>query len=387
MRYWIILLLGVGALVSCKKPYAPSVISSPQSFLVVEGTINTNDTTTIKLSRTVRLDTNNTVKPVTHANLVIECDNGTKYGLTESANGNYKLPPADMDNSRKYRLRITMADNTEYLSDFEQAKNTPPVDSVNFKIGSNKLLLYVSSHDPANNTHYYRFDYAETWRFHVAYYSGWELKNKEIIFRPPEDTRFFCFANAHSTSIVLGSTAKLTQDVLYEQPVTEIASSSEKLGVRYSIIVHEYSLSAKEYTFWANLKKNTEQLGSIFDAEPTELEGNVHSLTKPTETVIGYVGAGKVSSKRIFIGREQLPAEWQVQEPFDCYPLDSLWYDNPHTRKNQVQEEIINTGYYIPVAPFFKGGIAPVGYVATPQVPCVDCTTRGYLKQPDFWQP
>jgi hypothetical protein len=145
-------------------------------------------------------------------------------------------------------------------------------------------------------------------------------------------------------------------------------------------------LSAKEYTFWANLKKNTEQLGSIFDAEPTEIEGNVHNLAKPSEIVIGYVGAGKMSSKRIFIGREQLPANWQTVSPDDCYPLDSLWYKNPYTGKNQVQDEIIKSGYNIPVAPFFKGGIQPAGYSATPQVSCVDCTTRGYLKQPDFWQ-
>jgi hypothetical protein len=372
---------------SCKKPFEPSVIFSPGSYLVVEGTINTNDTTTIKLSRTVRLDTSKTANPVTNASLVIECDNGTNYALTESGNGVYKLSPAAMDNSRKYRLRITMADKSEYLSDYEQAKNTPPIDSVNFKVTSNQLQLFVSSHDPANNTHYYRFDYAETWRFHVPYYSEYEVKDKMIVLRPPEDTRFFCFADAHSTSIVLGSTARLTQDVLYEQPVTQVASSSEKIGVRYSILVREYSLSAKEYTFWANLKKNTEQLGSIFDAEPTELAGNVHNLAKPSETVIGYVGAGKMTSKRIFIGREQLPIEWMVAEPYDCYPLDSLWYNNPYTHKNQVQEDIINTGYNTPVTPFYKGGIQPAGYTATPQIPCVDCTIRGYLKQPDFWQP
>lgn len=384
MKHWKLLLVVFILAVACKKPYKPDVIASPNSYLVVEGTISTNDTTTIKLSKTVKLDTNTTLNPVTGAKLVIECDNGANFNLSETSSGTYQFKGPAMDNSRKFRVRITTADNKQYLSDYEQAKNTPPIDSINFTTTPDKLQLFVSSHDPTNNTRYYRFDYAETWKFHVEYFSQYFYNTLTVRPRGPDDLVYYCFAGNKSTTAILGSTVKLKQDVLYEQPLTQVASSAEKISVKYSIIVREYGLSEKEYAFWESLKKNTEQLGSIFDAEPSQLSGNLHNVSKPTEVVIGYVGAGIVSSKRIFIGREQLPHDWRTQNGYECAPLDTLWYKHPKTGENQVRNHIYN-GFEIPVQAFYTNGALPAGYYSTPQIPCVDCTTRGVTKQPDFW--
>jgi len=60
---------------SCKKPYLPPAINSPNSYLVVEGAINSGSgPTTIKLSRTVNLSNKITVNPVTGAVLTVESD-------------------------------------------------------------------------------------------------------------------------------------------------------------------------------------------------------------------------------------------------------------------------------------------------------------------------
>ena len=42
------------------------------------------------------------------------------------------------------------------------------------------------------------------------------------------------------------------------------------------------------------MQKNAESLGSIFDEQPTQITGNIHSVTNPSEQVIGYVSAGTV---------------------------------------------------------------------------------------------
>ncbi|MDO3626770.1 DUF4249 family protein [Mucilaginibacter sp. BT774] len=78
----------------------------------------------------------------------------------------------------------------------------------------------------------------------------------------------------------------------YQNPILSIASSAEKLSVEYSILVKQYALSADAYKFYANLKKNTEQLGSIFDAQPSAIRGNIHFVTTPAEPVIGYLCIG-----------------------------------------------------------------------------------------------
>jgi hypothetical protein len=378
-----ILLLVILLALGCRKPYNPKVISSPNSYLVVEGVINTNDVTTIKVSRTVNLSNSVTTNPV-QANLIIECDNGSTYGLNEINEGVYQLAGVTLDNTRKFRLRITTLDNNkQYLSDYEQAKVTPPIDSIGFTITGNKLQLYANSHDPNNNTRYYRFDYTETWRFHSQYYSAYYAAGDTILSRHADQDIYYCFANNTSSTILLGSSAKLTQDVLYQAPITAIESTSEKIELKYSILVHEYALTEKGYKFWESLKKNTEQLGSIFDAEPSQISGNIHNTADAAEPVIGYISAGTVQSKRIFIASEQLPSTWRPIYPYEC-GIDTLLY-NSKAHINQVAQVLI-PGLEIPVAGIFSNtSLKPIGYTGSSQ-PCVDCTLRGSKQIPDFWK-
>src|ERR1700712_535139 len=115
---------------ACRKPYTPEAVAASANYLVVEGMINTQDTTTIKLSRTVNLSGNVSASPESGAVLTVESDQQTTFPLQETGGGLYKLPPQSLDISRKYRLRIKTSDGKEYLSDFEQAAMAPPIDSV-----------------------------------------------------------------------------------------------------------------------------------------------------------------------------------------------------------------------------------------------------------------
>ncbi|MDB4920335.1 DUF4249 domain-containing protein [Mucilaginibacter sp.] len=376
MANWKFLLFIILLSVGCKKPYNPKVISSPNTYLVVEGVININDITNIKLSRTVNLSNSVTNNPVDNAELFIESDNGSNYGLQGIGNGSYQLTGVTLDNTRKFRLSIKL-DGQSYLSDYEQAKVTPPVDSVGFIATGNKLQIYVNTHDPKNDTHYYRYDYVETWRFHSKYASSFVSNGTSIVPRHEDQQVYYCFLNNTSSTILLSSSAKLKQDVIFQAPLTAIESTSEKIEVKYSILVHQYALTAQGYKFWENLKKNTEQLGSIFDAEPSQLSGNIHNVANKTEIVIGYISACSVQTKRIFITSEQLPETWKPIYPYDCL-IDSLL-------KNSVQQVLV-PGLEIPINGIYSGqSLNPIGYTASDPY-CVDCTLRGSKQTPDFWE-
>lgn len=369
--------------VACKKPYTPGVINSPKSFLVVEGVINTNDTTTIKLSRTVNLSAGTTNNPV-EGSVNVESDAGESYPLTSTGLGVYKLINTPLNSSHKYRIYIrTGNDGNEYRSDFSETKDAPPIDSVGFKVTPKGIQIYLNTHDDANKTEYYRFDYWETWSFHAKYASEYISNGvNDVVFRPTEKRIFTCFQSHHSNTIVLGSTAKLTQDVLYQVPITAIESTSEKIETKYSIQVRQYALTADAYNFWGNLKKNTEELGSIFDAEPTQLEGNIHNVKDKDDVVIGYISVGSVATKRIFIRNDQLPVEWLPAYPYDC-GLDSAWYSHPRTGYNDVLNFLVPE-LEIPVSSYGHGP-KPDGYTASSRE-CVDCTIRGTTTPPDFWK-
>jgi hypothetical protein len=74
----------------------------------------------------------------------------------------------------------------------------------------------------------------------------------------------------------------------------------------YSINVRQYSLSKGRYEFLQRMKKNTEGTGSIFDAQPSELSGNIYCTTN-NDPVIGYIDVCPVQEKRIFVDPNKVP--------------------------------------------------------------------------------
>ncbi len=175
MRNWKTMLLITIIFAGCRKPYNPPAIGVPNNYLVVEGVINSGtDSTIIKLSRTVNLSSNVTINPEPNAILTVESDQNSIYPLVETNTGYYTSTGLNLDNTRNYRLRIKTASNQQYLSDFVPVKVTPPIDSIGFNIvniGGTGIQIYANTHDPNNNTRYYRWDYDETWQFHSFYQS------------------------------------------------------------------------------------------------------------------------------------------------------------------------------------------------------------------------
>ena len=125
----------------------------------------------------------------------------------------------------------------------------------------------------------------------------------------------------NSTSILLGSSARLQSDVIFEAPLTYIPKNDEKTSVRYSILVKQYGLDKRGYEFYDLMKRNTETLGTIFDVQPSEIRGNILCLSDPTELVIGYVSASTVSQKRVFLTSSELPFSWRFIEYCDYYTV------------------------------------------------------------------
>jgi hypothetical protein len=375
------------ALMCCRKPYTPKVFSAPNSFLVVEGVINSgNDSTIIKLSRTVKLNDKITVNPVLGATVTVESDQSSSFRLFDvNSNGHYGSGPLNLSAVQKYRLRVNTGDGRQYLSDFIAVKPTPPIDSINYTVKDSTVYLFANTHDPSNNTRNYRWDYDETWIFHARFLSDRILDTVTHKIRPRNDNEqiYYCFGNDVSSNVLLFSTKKLKQDVVYESPLTQIKLTSEKFERKYSILVRQYALTDDAFAFFQNLQKNTEQLGSIFDAQPSQLNSNIHSLTDVNEPVIGFLSVTNVQSKRIFITVDELPPYLLAKYPYDCVQ-DSALYSNKHGF-DEVQNDLINPPIvYVPTVGIFASGYEIGVCFSTPI--CVDCTLRGTKQTPSFWK-
>lgn len=370
----LIILLATG----CVEPYAPEVIQAPNSYLVVNGFINANGTTTIKLQRTQNLDDNTPPPPENGAIVMIEAEDGEQFGMVQPESGKYITAPLTLDPQKKYRLFIRTRAGKEYASEFVEIKQTPEIDEVTWKPVDDELRIYVSSHDPNNNTWYYRWEYETTWQFRSAFYTPIIYENGDVRFRDDRDPQIYiCWKSENSTTIELGTSKKLTSDVINDYNLVKIPSNSEKISHRYSILVKQFALTREEYDYLQILKKNSENIGTLFDPLPSQLTGNIKSLSNPNEPVIGYVGATTEQTMRIFIDLRELPRGWKLYNA-EC-TLEEF------KLKDRSIKDVFGNGVFLPVEPIYGSRPDPDGYTYAPAY-CVDCRERGTNVKPDFWK-
>ncbi|MGZ4000839.1 MAG: DUF4249 domain-containing protein [Mucilaginibacter sp.] len=401
-----IMLLGVTATCGCKTNYAPPAITRPNNYLVVEGVIvsGAQDSTIINISRTVNVSTQSTHSPENKAAVTVEGDQGVSYGLTEADSGRYVAAPRILDNSHKYRLKIVTADGQTYVSDYVPVKVTPPIDSVYYKIQSSTinyfnniqssgLEIYADTHDPANNTHYYRWDYTETYIFQTNKETDYifDTTNPDTLKwarrRTPAEQIHTCYITINSSTIKVNTSASLSHDVIADNVITQIPSTSEKVLHRYSINVKQYALTPEAYNFWAMLKKNTQQIGTVFDAQPSASTTNLRCTSNPSRVVLGFVSASTISQKRIFIDVSQLPY-WPSNTDLVCAPDYECW---PRYKGAPLADRL-KFGEAVPIdtvrtgCPYFFD--YPTYSVPVQDHICVDCTTHlnGKTLKPSFWK-
>jgi hypothetical protein len=202
-----------------------------------------------------------------------------------------------------------------------------------------------------------------------------------VVFRDPSQQIERCWHTYSSTAIFLGSTAKLSQDVVYEYPLNRLPPNSQITSVLYSMLVRQYALTEDAYNYISLMQKNSTSLGSIFDAQPSGLKGNIHCLSNPSLQVIGYVSAGTMSQQRLFIYRYQIASSYS----FSCVAGDifvALSADSLVKYFGPGNPSLIP---YTPILKHFNNQGFWDGWIAN-RSECVDCTLQGGTNQrPSFW--
>lgn len=351
-----------------------------ENLLVVEAFLSDSDEPfQVNLSRSTPIDTTAFI-PETGASIILLSESGEGYSLQEKEPGIYL---SDLSINPMpgigYKLNIITSRSDTYESDLVVMRETPEIDSVTFEyeerptFGNVGVQIYVNTHDPSNNTRYYRWDWDETWTFYTPFWSSvfWE----DGVIQYQTENINFCWLFDESTKIVISTTSNLTQDVVSEFPLLYVSNDTDRLKNKYSLNVRQYSLSEKSYNYWNEIQKSTESLGTLFDPQPSTVLGNIYNLNDPDEIVLGYFDAATVTEKRIFISVRDLPPT--IFPNYYQYCMDSL------VGVRQV-EEMIQSGYTLYAEePNMFGG---VDYRMANAPGCVDCTLRGTNIRPEYWQ-
>lgn len=371
----------------CKDPYFPTY--EPEdvaAILIVEGYIDINGLSsqyTLGYAQPLAdsLEEQAVNIPVANATLTVESEMGALYHSEPgSAAGAYIIPHPILPIDTRYRLRIRVGQD-EYLSDFVEPKQSPEITSIDWERAPDGLQLFVSTEDPDNDSHYYRWEFEETWRFSAKYISQVILEDGEFRHRENDEVISLCFRSERSHDLLVGATVGLDADMIHRQPIHLIPNRSEKLQYRYSILVKQRAISAEAFRYWNIIKQNSEDLGDIFSPLPSEIRGNIRHVQDDQKKVVGLIEASGVTEKRIYIDPAQLPSVWLVENHFyqGCDLLENT--------TELARAFLMSNPNYIPIYGDARNPASPypTHYAYAPRR-CVDCTLRGTLDPPEFWE-
>jgi len=368
---WFTLLM-----MGCIEPYVPPEIGQAEAILVIDGHIDYTRQSTITLSRTQNLDETGTPERVDNALVTLENENGTIYPLTEARGGKYLLDPFSIA-PVKYRLVVHTLDGKEYTSEFVEVKDSPPIDSVSWEINPDAgVAISVSTHQNNSEIGYYQWKFDETWIYTSGYYSVFDYSPqiRDAVYR--KEDIFHCWKTRPSTDLYATSSSRLSENTIVKFPLITIGQSDLRLKHEYSVLVKQYAITADAYGYLKELKKTTEDLGTLFSPMPSQVTGNFSCITNPEEKVLGYFSIGAVTEKRIFISALKLPSP-------DHYDSDEICSLNT---MGLSAVATFNYNAYILINSIPNpNGPGIIGYYYT-SIPCGDCRKGGGTNiKPDYW--
>lgn len=365
----VVLLILQGA---CVKQFIP-VTTEKNYLLIVDGLITDQDESyKVMLSRSRPIGIKYKVDPVTNALVTVADDLGNSYSFLEESPGLYVSDSSIFkgETGRKYMLHVRASDSLGFSSYYESSlvemRPVPPIDSIYYeKITVRKsddiskridnCQIYLDTHDESGNCKYFRWDFTETWEFHLHY----------------EFPNFACWITKASDKILLKNTTGLARDYIESYPLNYIAETSDRLEVKYSILANQYSLSPDEYNYWEKMKSMSDDVGGLYDIIPANIPGNITCITHPEERVLGYFSVSAKTSKRIFIK--------------DYFAGQVNFYSQCASEKITNPGIIPGLGFYIWILE--RNDFSHPPYVVlTSDRGCVDCTVRGSINKPVFWE-
>ncbi|HET8809925.1 MAG TPA: DUF4249 domain-containing protein [Flavobacteriaceae bacterium] len=396
------------SLESCTERFVPDT-ETFEDLLVVEATI-TNELKKhqVKLTRTYTFEE---YQPETAADAsVMVSDNaGNQYAFQYSAEDSLYISVSEFQAvpGNEYTLIITTSNGETYVSTPEPL---PPINQVSVDYekkevdGEYGVQISANSYDPTNSSHYYRYEYEETYKVVVPKWGPYQVK---IIEAPPEIsiTGYFllyelrddpntkiCYDTKYSKEIKLTNTAEKSEDRVTDFPIRFITPDNYILNYKYSILVKQYVESYEAYTFYKTLEKVAGTDGTALSPnQPGFVKGNLSVVDNPDKKIIGYFEVASVSSERIFLDHASLfPDIVLPNYPNEC-SIEKLYTIPPGILKPDPSEQIrimayLNTGTRLlyKVVPDNRPG--PYYYFWMVEPECTDCTSFASNEIPEFWE-
>lgn len=306
--YCILVVAALGYLAGCISEYEPKGIEEVRDLLIVDGTI-TDGESIIQLRHSVGLSENLIGREyVDGASMFVETEDGDTFQGIPRGKGTYAIPVGTLHPEKKYRLHISL-NGEQYQSSYLAPLITPEIDSISpIKKGEGEpVFMCVNTHDPNNRSRYYRWSFRETWEVTAELFANalWVSEDSiQMLDLTSSNNTYYCWGRDSSKVLILGSTEKLSENIVSEKRLTEIPCNNDRLSILYHIEVEQIQIRKEAYDYMSNMQKNIEQSGSIFTPIPSEMKGNIKCITNADLPVIGYIEVATMTKKDRYFPRE-----------------------------------------------------------------------------------
>ena len=376
----VINILVLAIMFACIKPFTPVIEGDAANRLVVSGRISGMEGWhVVNVSLASPVESADYI-PVSGCEVNILDNKGNIFALEESESGKYSgwIGQQFLVTGYAYMVSVVTPEGERVESAYDTLMAGAALDTVYYLIEDvatndpgvyNRVMqFYTDFNGTESDSRFYRWEIKETWEYHSAhpaefYYNG---KFHEII--PPDFSKMVCWTNLTVKNIYTLSTKNLSQNVFNNFPLHYIDGHTSRLGILYSILVTQQSLSESTYNFFEVVRENSAGFGGLYEKQPFSIKGNLVNLSNPDKDVLGYFYTASESSKRYFY-----------------QDIEGLELDYP----NGCSEGPL------PISGWggFKKWDYPVYYYYTVDGnllilsdPCIDCRLRGgTLVKPDFW--
>lgn len=380
----ILIIGGLSLLGGCIYEYNPNIEGSSNA-LVINGKVTDQEGYQyIEISRSIGPNDPLVERPVSNYTVEIQDDEGNGFPGAEMEPGLYGcwMDQEYLAPGKRYRLIVTSNKGNLYVSDFDELLPCPDIDSITFEFQEKQtetpdltyrgLQFFVNTDCSGEYAKNFRWEMEETWEYHaeyeiLAYYDG---RIHESLPGLATYDYFYCWQSGKVHSIYTYSTQNLTSGQIRNYPLHFVSNQSERLRIKYSTLVKQFSLSREAYQFWNIIDQQSKQSGELYETQPAQIHGNIHPQDEDGEEVVGLFYATSVKEKRIFV--QPAMATWKPD--CDLYGL---------SRSELMELLATYTQYQYPVYLY----VLDMGVYDFADQECFDCRRRGGTTEPpDFWE-
>jgi Domain of unknown function (DUF4249) len=290
MRWIIYILIGISSLSCIEEIQFKS--EDVEGALVVEGFASTGPGPhIIKLTKTA--DLRRSVFPtVDNAQVFLVSGSGSKTEYNFVGEGGYEIDSGLVDILRgeQYWIEIQVEGNT-YMSDPEIVPPLVVADSSWSVINGNYIEIWVGNSKPDFERVFLKWNV-------INYFAFTEVRCSPLA----SPKTCYVLQSFNPQVIPLFDASRIMPDGRFDVILGE-KFIDNLFGNPQSFLIVQQSLTQNAFEYYSRLNLISNQSGSIFDAQPASVIGNVSNINEPNEQVFGYFSCVSADTTLFFTYR------------------------------------------------------------------------------------